>query len=162
MISIVRLYSRLRSQSNYEKSNAITLVSFEVSCRAKMLAGKLLTSFTPLRREVVGSALLAELGKDAGISSEVKLKVSATRQYHKRKYGRTVWKQYGYYRPRSQYIYIQNKTAVRAKTLAPKTFLTTLLHEWMHHYDYAKLNIRSIHTKGFYQRISSLREKLSI
>ncbi len=162
MISILRLYSRLKSQRNYKRSNAVTSVDFKVAPKTKIFAEKLLTSFTPLRRQLVGSALLAELGKSAGIFSEVALKVSATKQYHKKKYGRMVWKQYGYYRPRSRYIYIQNRTAIRGKTLAPKTFLTTLLHEWMHHYDYEKLKIRSIHTKGFYQRISSLKQKLNI
>lgn len=159
---IITFFSRLKLQNNYERSRAINAVDFSPTLKARLLAEKLLTSFTPQRRERLGKALLEELGRNAGIPATVNLKVSATKQYHRRKQGRIVWKQYGYYRPRSRYMYIQNKTAVRGQTLAPKTFVTTLLHEWMHHYDYEKLRIRSIHTKGFYSRIYSLKEKLNI
>jgi hypothetical protein len=48
-------------------------------------------------------------------------------------------------------------TAKRAQVVAPRTFLRTLLHELCHHLDYAHLHLRdSLHTKGFYQRESSL------
>jgi hypothetical protein len=48
-------------------------------------------------------------------------------------------------------------TAKRAQVVAPKTFVRTLLHELCHHLDYTHLHLRdSLHTKGFYQRESSL------
>jgi hypothetical protein len=48
-------------------------------------------------------------------------------------------------------------TAKRVQVVAPRTFLRTLLHELCHHLDYAHLHLRdSLHTRGFYQRESSL------
>ena len=88
------------------------------------------------------------------------LKVSSARQYHKKYQGRVVSKQYGYYRPASKYIYISNRTAVRGQILAAKTFIETLLHEWVHHYDFCSLKFNSIHTSGFYARLNDLKEKL--
>jgi hypothetical protein len=38
--------------------------------------------------------------------------------------------------------------------------LNTIIHEWLHHYDTEKLKLRSIHTKGFYMRLSSLKNNL--
>lgn len=156
-------------QSNYEKSNAIFTIDFSVSRRAQKIANALLRPSprpSPLRgegivelRQKLGDALLDELADCAEIDI-VNLKISPAKQFHKKRGGRTVFKQYGYYRPASKYIYITNFTAVRGKPLAPKTFLTTLLHEWMHHYDYCKLKLNSIHTRGFYERLRSLQEAL--
>ena len=43
-----------------------------------------------------------------------------------------------------------------------KTFINTLLHEFMHHYDYYYLKLPdSVHCKGFESRIRDLRKKLS-
>lgn len=51
----------------------------------------------------------------------------------------------------------QRKKA-NSKTLG---FYDTLLHEFMHHYDYKVLKLEnSLHTSGFYQRISDLKNKL--
>lgn len=48
-------------------------------------------------------------------------------------------------------------TAKRGQVVAFRTFLRTLLHELCHHLDYAYLRLRdSLHTRGFYQRESSL------
>lgn len=48
-------------------------------------------------------------------------------------------------------------TAKRVQVVAPRTFLRTLLHEICHHLDYTHLKLRdSLHTRGFYQRESSL------
>lgn len=156
-------------RSNYEKSNAILTIDFSVSRRAQKIVRALLNPSpqpSPPRgegdlifRQKFGDALLDELADCAKIDI-VQLKISPAKQYHKKRGGRTVFKQYGYYRPASKYIYITNFTAVRGKPLAPKTFLTTLLHEWMHHYDYCKLKLNSIHTKGFYLRLASLQEAL--
>ena len=43
-----------------------------------------------------------------------------------------------------------------------KTFINTLLHEFMHHYDYYYLKLPdSVHCKGFEARIRDLRQKLA-
>ncbi len=148
-------------KSNYQKSNSITSVKFPISLLAKQTAEKILQSKTTVSRQKLGDILFDELADGAGVDI-VKLKISDTRQYHKRYNGRIVSKQYGYYRPKSNYIYIQNLTPARGQILAPKSFLNTLLHEWLHHYDIHKLRLNSIHTKGFYLRLDSLKEKLGI
>ena len=146
-------------QSNYDRSNSITKIKFPVSDRALELSGKLLKSSTEEDRQKLGDKLLDELADLARIDI-VKLKISAANQYHKKHNGRVVAKQYGYYKPGTHYIYITNRTAVRGQILAPKTFLDTLLHEWMHHYDFKKLKINSIHSSGFYARLKDLKTKL--
>jgi len=146
-------------QSNYEKSNSVTSIDFVVSTRAKKYACKLLKTKNALLRQKLGDALLDELA-DCSQIDIVNLKISSARQYHKKAGGRVVMRQYGYYRPASKYIYITNKTAVRGQILAPKTFLNTLLHEWMHHYDHCKLDLNSIHTRGFYLRLNSLQDEI--
>ena len=62
----------------------------------------------------------------------------------------------------SKYINVYNYTAKTQKVVAIKTFTNTLLHEFMHHYDlqYLKLG-NSLHTAGFYTRISDLQRKLA-
>jgi hypothetical protein len=49
------------------------------------------------------------------------------------------------------------RTAVRRKVIAFKTYLNTLVHEFMHHYDHQRLRLdASFHTRGFYQRVRDL------
>ncbi|MBU4421837.1 hypothetical protein KKB41_02670, partial [Patescibacteria group bacterium] len=110
-------------------------------------------------RQKFGEALLDELSDLAKIDI-VELKISNAKQYHKRSQNKIVSKQYGYYKPNANYIFIYNRTAVQGKNLAPKTFLDTLLHEWLHHYDFKKLKLNSIHTKGFYERLNHLKKML--
>lgn len=152
---------RVANRSNYERSNAIATVDFVPTSAATALTQAILASVHADERQRLGEALLDELCDTVHIDI-CKLKVSDTRQYHRRLGGRTVFKQYGYYRMQSRYIYIQNRTAVRGHPLAPKTFLDTLLHEWLHHYDTLALRLHSIHTAGFYQRLHSLKMQLRV
>jgi hypothetical protein len=49
------------------------------------------------------------------------------------------------------------RTAQRHDIVKPKTFVRTLMHELGHHLDYALLKLGdSYHTRGFFQRESSL------
>ena len=67
----------------------------------------------------------------------------------------------GNYRPFVMLITLFNKTAVKHQTVAIKTLADTLLHEFIHHYDYTRLNLgASPHTAGFYKRIKDLKRKL--
>ena len=60
------------------------------------------------------------------------------------------------------FIIIYNTTAKTNKTVSIKSFYDTLLHEFMHHYDYKVLGLTdSLHTKGFYKRITDLKNKLA-
>jgi hypothetical protein len=53
------------------------------------------------------------------------------------------------------------RTAERKKIVAFRTFLRTLLHELCHHFDYELLKFPdSLHTEGFYKRLSSLFNRL--
>lgn len=53
------------------------------------------------------------------------------------------------------------RTAARAHIVAYKTFLRTLIHEICHHLDYELFGLAdSLHTRGFYQRESSLVRQL--
>ncbi|MBN1778918.1 MAG: hypothetical protein JW816_01735 [Candidatus Buchananbacteria bacterium] len=146
---------------NYLLSNKITAVKIQATISMVDLTKYLLQVTNFSDRQRLGEQLLDELC-DAARIDIVNLKISDTNQYHKKSGGKVVFKQYGYYRPKSCYIYIQNKTAVRGQDLAPKTFLDTLLHEWVHHYDTCKLKLNSIHTKGFYDRLNDLKAKLGI
>lgn len=75
---------------------------------------------------------------------------------------RTKKKTLGIYNRGSRTINIYKYTAVRNKPITPKQAISTLLHEIMHHYDYEKLKLKkSLHTSGFYIRISKLRELLN-
>ena len=49
------------------------------------------------------------------------------------------------------------RTAKRKQVVAFKTFLRTIIHEFMHHLDYVLLKLEdSLHTRGFYERESNL------
>lgn len=58
-------------------------------------------------------------------------------------------------------ITVWMRTAKRKEVVAFKTYLRTVIHECLHHLDYTHLHLAdSFHTKGFYQRESSLMRQL--
>ena len=137
----------------------MTAVDFKPSGRARRLTREILVSGDYEDRQRLSHFLINELAYNAGVD-RLKIRVKDAKQWHKKQNGRVAIKKYGVYYPRTKSITIQNLTAVRGQILAPKTFLDTLLHEWTHHYDFERLLINSIHTKGFYERIRSLKEGL--
>lgn len=149
-------------KTNYQRSNSILKVDFEPSPKSKLLAEHLLLANSDVEyRQYRAQLLVDKLSHYSGIEP-VKVKISDTKQYHRKSGNRVVFKQYGYYNTQTKYIYIQNFTAVRGQPLASKSFLDTLLHEWLHHYDSLKLGLNSIHSAGFYQRLRDLKLKLDI
>lgn len=67
----------------------------------------------------------------------------------------------GFYKPSNLTITVYNKTSVKKQTVAIKSFAETLLHEFIHHYDFEYLQLKdSPHTTGFYKRITDLQNKL--
>jgi len=148
-------------KTNYERSNSIIKVPLAISGEALAHTQKLLKSSTAEERQELGEKLLDELSDTAQIGI-IELKIADQNQHHRKVNNRVVMKRYGLYKTASASILIQNKTAVRGQTLAAKTFLDTLLHEWLHHYDIHKLKLNSIHSKGFYLRLNDLKEKLKI
>lgn len=58
-------------------------------------------------------------------------------------------------------IVVYNRTAKRGDIISIKEYFDTLIHEFIHHYDYEVLKLnKSSHTSGFYKRISDLKNKL--
>lgn len=92
----------------------------------------------------------------------VKIQVINKCQPHNERNGKLQSKTYGKYKIHSKEIVIYNLTVVRKNIVSINVFADTLLHEFMHHYDieYLKMD-KSLHTAGFYKRISDLKEKLS-
>ncbi|MDO8669504.1 MAG: hypothetical protein Q7K65_04380 [Candidatus Buchananbacteria bacterium] len=148
-------------ENNYQRSNRLTKVKIKISREATVLADKILASSGHKSRQKLGEELLDELC-DLSRIDIVKLEIAEAKQYHRKLAGKVAMKRYGCYHPASKFISIQNLTAVRGQILAPKSFLDTLLHEWLHHYDTYKLKLRSIHSQGFYKRLNDLKEKLKI
>jgi hypothetical protein len=59
-------------------------------------------------------------------------------------------------------ITVWMRTAAREQVVAFRTFLRTLLHELVHHFDYELLRLPdSLHTEGFFARESSLMRQLA-
>lgn len=144
---------------NYKKSNKVMKVKIPVSDMARRYCRRLYEAREAGERQMIGEDLLDELCDLAKIDI-VKLKISDKNQRHARKGGKIVMRQYGFYKPDKKSIYITNRTAARGQILAPKSFIDTLLHEWVHHYDFCKLKLNSIHTKGFYARLKDIKERL--
>ncbi len=158
-VSVVRRV--LHNDVSYVRSNSTLTTNIVISPRGRENALRLLKVEQATIREKISSDLLDELSRGAKIAN-VKLSVLGTPQQHRKKGGRLVYKRYGFYTPATQTIVINNVTAVRGQILASKTFLETLLHEWMHHYDLHVLKIRSLHTAGFYMRIRDVKLKLGL
>jgi hypothetical protein len=120
-------------------------------------------------RRRLGQLLLGELCAGAGVGP-VELVVADRPQVHQHDGRRLQSRTYGYYRcwfeegevSRAR-IRIYHRTAVRGQVVAAKVFLNTLLHEWVHHFDFTALRLaRSPHTAGFYSRLRALAEALSV
>jgi hypothetical protein len=156
------------SGSAYNRSKVLQSVSWKQFPMGRGLALSLLEEDSAARRQTTGQGLLDALDEAAGLPP-CKLTVADRPQRHRTRDGRLALKTYGYYRisweaapPRGS-IRIYNLTAIRQQVLAPKVFLETLLHEWVHHYDFTGLQLdRSPHTSGFYARIRDLAETLGV
>ena len=155
-------------RSAYERSKGLETVTWRQFPLGRGLALSLLEQESAAGRQADGQALLNALDEAAGLPP-CKLTVADRPQRHRTRDGRLALKTYGYYRiawesvPRRGSIRIYNLTAIRQQVLAPKVFLETLLHEWVHHYDFTGLELdRSPHTSGFYARIRDLAETLGV
>ena len=155
-------------RSSYERSKGVETVTWREFPLGKGIALAILDESTAAGRQQKGQALLDVLDEAAGLPP-CKLTVADRPQRHRKREGRLELKTYGYYRiawestPRRGSIRIYNLTAIRQQVLAPKVFLETLLHEWVHHYDFTGLELdRSPHTSGFFNRIRDLAETLGV
>ena len=76
---------------------------------------------------------------------------------HKVTRGVCTYQLFGDYTPATQRIRVWMRTAIRERVSSPKALLNTLLHEFCHHLDSARLEMpQSYHTRGFFWRIDHL------
>src|ERR1700738_3717987 len=155
-------------RSAYDRSKGVETVTWREFPLGKGIALSILDEATAAGRQARGQPLLDVLDEAAGLPP-CKLTVADRPQRHRTREGKLEVKTYGYYRiaweatPRRGSIRIYNLTAIRQQVLAPKVFLETLLHEWVHHYDFTGLQLdRSPHTSGFFNRIRGLPGPLGV
>jgi len=147
----------------YEKSNNIESVEFSVSAAAKKAYKDLLNSgdASAKERQVLSNKLVLELCRCFKIRNVSEVRVCNVAQDSKTVNGRCVRKTMGKYMVSQNMIIVFNKTAIRKNTVAIKSFTDTLLHEFCHALDYLHYKLGdSLHTAGFYKRITSLKIKL--
>ncbi len=155
-----RRFTRAEKRA-YELSNARPAIDFAVTppMRRKVddLARWLGAGDKAQAREAT-QAILDLLCEAAGVPrATLKLKDTA---FAKFRGGKAVWKLYGTCE-RDGTITIAFKTAVKRQVFAFKTFLNTVAHEFMHHYDHRGLRLAaSFHTGGFYRRVRDLYARL--
>jgi hypothetical protein len=73
---------------------------------------------------------------------------------HRRSGGRIVYELHGECDPEGP-LEIYTRTAAHGRPVALKSLLNTLLHEWVHHYDFSVFD-ESVHCAGFYERLNQL------
>jgi len=144
----VRRFSRSETRA-YVRSNEVVEVLFEVGTAARAWAVELEVALVREDREAVrrsAEELLNALADAGGVPRAVfRLKDTA---YARFRGGRAVWKLYGTC-DRDGQITVAYRTAVQRKVFAYRTFLDTLVHEFMHHYDNYGLRLAaSFHTSG--------------
>jgi len=159
-----------RSDATYQRSQRATGLPVRPTVVARGLAERILQSGDDAReRRRLAQLLVDELSAEAGLS-RVEVAVADKPQVHEHDGQRLQSKTYGYYRcwfeegrvSRAR-IRIYHRTARLQKVITPKVFLNTLLHEWVHHFDFDGLRLaRSPHTAGFYARLRALAEALDV
>ncbi|HSP64588.1 MAG TPA: hypothetical protein VLO10_00215 [Candidatus Deferrimicrobium sp.] len=161
---------RARPDSTYLRSQAQSGLPVAPDVVARGLVMSLLEAGDDARdRRRLGQMLIDALDDLAGLPP-CAVVVADRAQVHEHDGRRLQSKTYGYYRCRfidgavtDARIRIYHRTAVRQQVISPKVFLNTLLHEWVHHYDFAGLRLaRSPHTAGFYARLRALAEALDV
>ena len=161
---------RSRPDSTYVRSQARSGLPVAPDVVARGLVMSVLEAGDDAaNRRRLGQLLIDTLDDLAGLPP-CALVVADRPQVHAHDGRRLQSKTYGYYRCRlaggsitDARIRIYHRTAVRQQVIAPKVFLNTLLHEWVHHYDFAGLRlVRSPHTAGFFARLRALAEALDV
>lgn len=145
---------------DYRLSNRSQTVEFALDRRCREALDDLLRSRSAEKRQEQGNSLAQELCRLAG-STTPRVIVKDTPRPHRVREGRLSYQKLATYSVRTRTIRIHNLTARRKQVVAPRTFLETLLHELMHHWDFELLKLRrSLHTSGFYHRLGNLKRAL--
>jgi len=145
----------------YEKSNSIEKVA--LSRFSKKEYQSLLTTCESIKNRQKAAQIICDYLSDKFHISHTKVNVVNRSQPHSTSYsGRLRSKTLGTYTVQTEVITMYNLTAIKKQPVSIKTFAGTLLHEFMHHYDMKHLKLgNSLHTAGFYKRISDLESKLN-
>ena len=148
-------------KDNYQQSQEQTLptLSFSTITKKEYERGRELENMTEQQLQIIADAVCSEFGV-------VQVPISFEgRQPHKHDGKRLKrWKMGVHQRTNfeNSRIRIYKYTAVRQKQYAPKSAISTLLHELCHYFDYRVCGLRkSIHSAGFYKRIGQLKDMLS-
>ena len=162
---------RARPDASYARSQSRTGLPVAPDAVARGLVMSILESDDDdaRQRRRVAQMLVDTLDDLAGLPP-CTVVIADRPQVHRHDGQRLQSKTYGYYRCRmvegavtDARIRIYHRTAVRRQVISPKVFLNTLLHEWVHHYDFAGLRLsRSPHTAGFYARLRALAGALDV
>jgi len=142
----------------YDRSDALVTMPLPAPEQIQTLTRTLAEAMaagetTPVRR--AGEALLAALAGFYKVPVPT-LKVLGVRP-HKVTSGVCTYQLFGDYTPATQRIRVWMRTAIRERVSSPKALLNTLLHEFCHHLDCARLSMpQSYHTRGFFWRIDHL------
>jgi hypothetical protein len=161
---------RYRADETYLRSQAATTLPFRATSVVRGLALRVAAAPDDHReRRRLAQLLIDELDATAGLT-RCQVTVADRPQVHEHDGQRLQSKTYGYYNcafngseVSNARIRIYHRTAVRQQVISPKVFLNTVLHEWMHHYDFAGLRLsRSPHTAGFYTRLRALADALDV
>lgn len=165
------MFARWRSESAYLRSQRATAAPLRPSPVARGLALAVLEAGDDASaRQRLGQLLVDELSRSSRLP-ECRLVVADRPQVHRHDGRRLQSKTYGYYRYQADAqgglawarIRIYHRTAVQARVISPKVFLNTLLHEWVHHWDFHGLRLpRSYHTSGFFKRLRALADALEV
>jgi hypothetical protein len=160
-----------RGDATYRKSQAHDILPTAPSEAARESTKALLNvGETHLERQALAQQLVDALNVTAGLG-KCKIIVANRAQVHQHDGERLQSKTYGYYTCDfadsggiiNAKIRIYHLTARLKKVITAKVFLNTVLHEWVHHYDFGILELDySPHTNGFYSRLRKLAEALDV
>lgn len=141
----------------YEISNRLDSVDFQVTPSMRRKVGDLAVWLAAGDKSKVRGATQAVIGLLCAAARVPAARLSLRDRAHAEFRGdKMVVRLYGVCAPDGS-ITLSFRTAVRRKVFAFKTYLNTLTHEFMHHYDHQRLKLgASFHTRGFYQRVREL------
>ena len=146
---------------NYQESKKATLptLSFSTITKKEYKKGRELENMTESKLQKIADAICCEF-------SVPTIPVSfQEKQPHSSDGKRVTKKVMGHFRISNfgnSSIQVYKYTAKQNKQYAPKSAISTLVHELCHYFDYRVCGLKkTIHSKGFYGRIRQLTDMLS-
>ena len=155
-------YKRLRADQKriYDKSDLVDAIRLKQSGRFSLVLCDLRLALKRDNNPLVKSASQRIISGLCTIFSIPNIKVKVLSRRPSKSWG----EMHGLYEAdedKMPVLTVWMRTAKRKNPVAFKTFLRTLVHEFMHHMDFAYFKFNdSFHTAGFYKRESSLLKQL--